>query len=703
MKRKPYPSSMPRQILLTCSLAATVALAACIANAPSNIQRETQASGGAGASFGVGGSNATTTITGPDTSDPHATLGADPPHGAFSGGQRVVVAGKGFTEQVRVWFGDVEADPADVIAINPTQVQVNTPPQDPGEVDLTTQNGDDESTRRTLVAGYTYDPLYADPDNGPIAGGTVIIINGKNGQWDQTFQQARIDQKPCTTIEVLGPDQLRCTVPLGTQGTKSISVTTSSEVLTALDAYTYQDSEDGFKGGLGGDPIAGTLRVLVYDNFSGQPIPAAHVIAGPNLSTGIYQQTDSTGVTLFSGDPLLDAPVTVTATAECHSPISFVDVPVDTVTVYLDPVLTPQCVGSGDPPPGGGNPVQGGLVTGELVWPSVQEFQKGAWVNIPAADAGEERIAYLYLATRNPKLAFSTAPTAMQVDENDPGEIGYGFSFATYPGNHHLYALAGLRNIATNQFTAYAMGVAKGVAVLPGAETASVLIPMDHALDQALSLDATPPAPGAKGPARLDARVVIELAKRAYAIVPSMQKTPLLPLQAPVSFIGLPGLDGDLTGARYITSAEAVTGPTLAAPLSVVSAVATTTTSIPVDVTGFVAIPALQSPAVNTSWDGSNLSVQYPTGGFPADMTVYEILGGGGLMRWLVAVPAAAHAIELPDLSGFADAHLPSGSLLIGVYGARIDDFDYGQIGYVNLRPQGMSAYSLDVFNVHLP
>ena len=39
---------------------------------------------------------------------------------------------------------------------------------------------------------------------------------------------------------------------------------------------------------------------------------------------------------------------------------------------------------------------------------------------------------------------------------------------------------------------------------------------------------------------------------------------------------------------------------------------------------------------------------------------------------------------------------------MIGLYGARIDDFDYGTIGYSNLRPSGMDAYSLDFFNAHL-
>ena len=89
-------------------------------------------------------------------------------------------------------------------------------------------------------------------------------------------------------------------------------------------------------------------------------------------------------------------------------------------------------------------------------------------------------------------------------------------------------------------------------------------------------------------------------------------------------------------------------------------------------------------------------------GGWPADLTVYEITSGGGVWRWIVAVPAAGHSIELPDLTGFPGAHLPPGPAVIGVYGARFDSFDYGQLGYRQLRPWGMTAYGLDYFNTHM-
>jgi hypothetical protein len=674
-------------------------LGACIANAPEGIQRQTD-EGGGGESFGNANQSSSSGVTtGPTTDDPHAVLATDPPHGPFTGGQRVIVVGKGFSPEVKVWFGESEAQ--DVIAINPATIQVTAPPGPPGEVDVIAQNGDDESTRRSLVAGYTYDALYATPDNGPVAGGTVISIFGTGTTWDQDVEEARVDQKPCTTLDVIGPTELRCTVPKGTPGAKSISVITSNDTTTALDAYTYQDSEDGFKGGLGGDPIAGGLRVLVYDNFTGDPLPAAHVVVGDDVSTGLYAQTDETGVVELS-DPLLDNPVTVTAAAECHSPITFADVPVDTVTVYLDPVITPQCAGDGDPPPGGGNPVLSGLVSGELIWPSSQEFQKGPWTNVPPAGPGEKRIAYLYFATRNRNAPFQLASSSFSVDEEDPGELGYGFTITSSPGNRTLYAVAGVLNSSTKAFTAYAFGAIDGVAVFPGEETDQVYIDMDHALDQALTMNATPPAPGPKGPDRLDARVVVELSQRNYAILPGMQKTPFIPLQQSLLFVGLPGLDGALTGTRYIASAAAVTGPSLSAPMSVVSAVATTTTSVPADVTGFVAVPTLDDPPSGGSWDGQNLATSYASGGFPVDMTVYEVTAGGGLWRWIIAVPEADHAVQVPDLSGFDDAHLPAGPVVIRVYGARIDDFDYGTIGYRSLRPSGMDAYSLDFFNALL-
>lgn len=680
-----------------------VALAACITVAPQGIHRETDPGVGGGGIDIPDAAPPDNPLPEASTPDPHAVIGAEPSHGPFAGGQRVLLRGKGFSSKARIWFGETEVDPATVIAIDPSRAQASAPAGKAGPVDLSVQNGSDASTRRTLVGGYTFDALYAAPDSGPVPGGTVIEIIGQGTAWDATTI-ARVDQKPCTTLLVVSPTVLSCTVPPGTPGSKTISVATGSETILVLDAYTYEDSDNGYKGGLSGAAIAGAITVLAYDNYTGVPLPGAHVILGSNIATAIVATTSATGVAAIN-DPTLTGPVTVTIATKCHSPITFVDVPVDKVTAYLDPVLSPACAGMGDPPPVGGKPTTQGTVTGELVWPSIQEFKKGPWSNVPAVKgASEQRTAYLFTAAGEATQAFQLPGPTSALTEMTPGETGYTFAIATTPGNRAFYALAGIEDRSANppKFTAYAMGVVNGVPVLPGSVTDSVFISMAKTLDQALQMDVKTPPPGAKGPDRLRATVSVMLGNDGFAILPAGQKAPLLPIQGLLSFVGVPALDGDLAGSTYVSTARAQTGITGTTPLSVISRVLTTTTSQVVPMNGFVNVPTLVSPDVNGAWDGKHLSTTFPPGGSPIDISVYDIQAGGGIAHWLIAVPKGSNSIEVPDLSGFPDSALPKGPLTIGVYGGRVDGFDYSQLRYRWIRPSGMTAYALDYFSAHL-
>ncbi len=689
---------MRRAFFRSAVVGLVAAVASCIASAPAGLDHHRDASGGAGGEVfqNTNANDAATTGSGGNVPvDPHAVIGATPPHGPFTGGNNVIIAGNGFTTMARVWFGEVEAPGAQ--AIDPNKLQVTAPAHAPGGVDLTVQNGSDASTRRTLPGGYTFDALYADPDSGPVSGGTVVTIYGSGNKWDKDAGvEADIDGKPCISTTVLGPDSLSCVVPKGTPGSKSISVISKSGTVEAFDAYTYQDSENGFKGGLSGKKLAGKLTVLAFDNFTGDAIPGAHVIAGSDLKTGLYKQANDDGVAVFD-DPSLNKPVTVTVTAYCHAPITFVDVPVDTVTVYLDATMTPACAGKGDPPPVGGKPILVGYVEGELVWPHPGEFKKGEWFNVPpTASPDEDRVAFVFFATHDRSKPFTMPSEASAVYETTPGDFGYGFKVYSIPGYQAMYALAGIRNKTKNTFTAYAYGATKGVPVFTGETTSSVVIDMDHALDQKLVIDAKPPGSGPKGPDRLHASVTIEIATSFYAILPNADKTPLLPLQGPVPFVGMPPLDGELTGERYLVATDAVSGAQLQPPLSSVRSTAVTTTSKPVVVDGFVKVPLLATPKEGGQFDGTHLAMTYPKGGFPADLTVYELLGAGSY--WLVIVPKADNTITVPDLSSFEEAGLPPGPLSIGVYGGRVDKYDYGKLTYRQLQPSGMSAYAIDFF-----
>ena len=684
-----------------------LSVGACIAVAPTGIHRQTdQGPDGGGGGLGVGGQGGAPPSNPPpdaDNGDPHAVIGANPSHGPFNGGQRVLVSGKGFTSMARVWFGPNEVDATTTVPVSPNQLQVVVPPGTAGPVDLAVQNGNDASTRRTLPGGYAYDALYAVPDSGPVPGGTVIEIVGQDTQWDATTT-VKIDQKPCTTLTFDSPTHLTCTVPAGTQGAKAISATTGSETIVVLDAYTYADSTNGYKGGLSGSPLAGQLKVLVYDNYSGDAVAGATVIAGSDIATALRATTDMTGVAVLH-DPSLNGPVTVTIAGHCHSPISFVNEPVDTVTAYIDPELSPVCGSSGDPPPVGGKLGTLAQVQGELVWPMVQEFQKGDWNNVPnPIGPNEHKAAYVFVAATDPTQPFQLPDPSTAVTPMSMGGIGYGFSLQPVPGNLELYAVAGIENdmVSPRRFTAYAMGALVGVAALPGQTTDAVYIQMDRALDQTLAMNAMPPAPGPSGPDRLIATVAVGIGPAGnYALLPAGVQMPFLPLQGPVPFVGLPPLGGSLASSTYVATASAVTGPAGLTPRSVIGQMSTTTTSQPLSATGFVGVPVLTAPGANTAWDGMHLTTAFAQGNAPVDITVYDVVSGNGLVHWLVAVPGGSQAVTLPSLSGI-DGALPSGAINIAVYGGRIPGFNYAALLYRQMRPAGWTAYSQDNFSAHL-
>jgi hypothetical protein len=678
--------------------------AACIASSPKGIRRETDQGGEGGSDFNPdqGGAPSSTFVV---DDDPHATIGCEPSHGPFLGGQRVLVRGKGFGGDVRVWFGDVEVDPATLVIVDETRVQVTAPTGTAGPADVTTRNGDDESTARTLPAGYVYDAVYAVPDEGPTSGGTKLEVVGQSTKFDATTV-VKIDNKPCTDIVVQNETTLSCTLPAGSPGSKTLYVKTGEEeAILVLDGYTYEDSDNGFKGGLSGDPLAGKLKVLVYDNYSGDAIPGAVAIVGTDISSALLGIADDAGVVLFD-DPSLDAPRTVTIAAKCHSPTTFVDVPVGVVTVYLDPVLTPACAAQGDPPPVGGKSIFSGYVTGELVWDGGVEFKKAPWNNVPDAIGPNEKVAaYVLPANSDPTGLFQLPPESYRVTEDSPGDIGYEFGVPIVAGNRALYALAGIedRTVYPPKFTAYAMGVVKGVPVVPDELTGNVYIEMTKTLDQALTLDIDGPTPGPKGPDRLRATVSVQLGNDGFALLPIGQKTPLLPFEGLLPFVGVPSLDAQLYGSTFYSTARAATGQVASAPLSVVSKVLSTSTAEPVPVKGFVGPPTLTSPDINAVWDGTHLACQFGAGA-PVELSVYDITSNNGLVHWLIVVPQGAHDIEVPDLSQFVaeDAALPPGPIIISLTGARYENLDYGKLLYRHIRPVGMAAYSIDTFSAHI-
>ncbi len=676
----------------------------CLARGQGTLHRQTSDDAGPSIDFDAGTiSDAAGEL--PPT-DPHAVLGVDPPHGPFNGGQLAMVRGNGFTSDARVWFGSTEVPKSDVVPIDPGRVQVVVPPGKAGAVDVSVQNGSDTSTRGTLTGGYTYDSFYADPASGPTSGGTLVTLHGDGTKWDQGTD-VRIDLKPCQNISVKSPTEITCSTPPDTPGAKTVRVTTSNGTSTdVLEAFTYGNSDNGFKGGMSGAPLKDHLEVLVLGDYTGNAIPGATVIAGDDLATAKVQHTDSAGVAQFQASGL-GPKRSVTVAMKCFQPQTFVDVPVDTLTVYLDPVLAPSCASQGDPPPVGGTPGYAAGISGQLIWTGGQEFQKAGWTNVPKPKSSDEKlVAYVLPLRGDPTQAFQLPPVSQAVTPQASGDVGYAYSLSTSPGNRSLYAVAGIENDALSppQFFAYAMGLVKGVAAKPGLTTTNVYIPMDVPLDHAMKIDVKPPQTTPRGPDRVRAGVAVRVGELGYATLPGGQVTRLLPVSSAFDIVGVPPLVGSLAGTQYISTALAGTGATNTTPLSVIGAVLSTTTDQTVNLDGFVEIPKLTQPPGNSGWNAQDLAVDWLPGGASVDLTVYDIESGAGLVDWTVIAPGSDKSVHLPDLASLSSdlgfGVIP-GPVSITVSAAHINSFDYGTLTYHQVGKYGWDAYARDVFNAH--
>jgi hypothetical protein len=634
--------------------------------------------------------------------DPHALIGVDPSHGPFNGGQARIVRGNGFGNGLRVWFGATEIASQDIIPVDPSRAQVVVPPGPAGRVDVKAQMGSDTSTARVLADAYLYESFYGEPGTGGTAGGTLVHWFGQGTAWgaDTTVT---IDDKPCEPVQVVSPTEITCTTSAAPAGAKSVHIGTTSEGSTVRDAFVFADTDDGYAGGLSGAKLTNRLKVLVYNGYSGLPVTGAYVLAGSDANSGLTKFTDSAGLALFS-DPSLGPTRSVTIAAKCYQPITFVDVPVDVVTAYITPVLSPACTPAGDPPATGGRGIAPSTLKGELVWGVDGEFRSLAWKNIPAPGPTEKAVAYVFRLTGDPSAAFGFPPAADGVHPDTAGgKVGFPFTMTTSQGNLTLYALAGIedRSTTTPKFTAYAMGVVRGVAAALGQTTSDIFIPIDLRLDHAVSLVAKTPAPGIRGPDRARFSVSVEVERGGFAVFPSGNSSLTLPVDRTLAFVGVPPLTGPLATGRYVAGGLAATGPSFTTPLSQVGRVASTAESIGMG--EFLSVPVLEYPAFGGSWDGQRLAFDFAPGGGTIDLTVLQVQSGAGLVTWTVVVPGGgAQMVPLPDLrSAIPDGALVPGNLSIQVLGGHLEGFDYGALRYGQLSPSGLDAYAMDVFPAH--
>jgi hypothetical protein len=674
----------------TAWVAALFTAAACLPGSGPALNPH-QDDGGPPPAIGLGGDGGL--LGDVDLGDPFAITGLQPSHGPWTGGTRTSIAGRGFSSSLEVWIGPALLASSEVFASSPTRVSVVTPQGSPGPADVRIRNAA-SGQERTLPDGFYYDAFAVTPNSGATSGGTRIALRGNGTRWT-SLSSVSVGGQPCAAFTFGDNADLACTTPPGSPGSQDVTVTNADGTSDqARDAFLYSDSPDGYRGGLYGGALTGDLQVLAFDSLAGTPLAGGKAIAGSNPATAVIGTFDASGAAHLRG-PTLVGKTTVTVAAKCHQPMTFVDVPVDTVTAYLAPELDSSCAGD---PPSTGNyyAVRGGEIDGELVWTGGIEFERAPWKGVPMPIGSERQVAYVLTTSSSPLQAFQLPPAANATTPNSDGLLGYTYSLTTQPGDQSVYALAGLEDRSVNpvRFEPYVIGVARGVLVQPGAKTVGVDIPMTTLLDHAVSVAPKPPTATPRGPDRLISTLAINVGGNQFAALPQGSSTALLPLSGNVYFIGAPSLDGTLASALYDLTGQAVTGPNGDRPLSVVTRIETTDANGPVTVGGFFPIPSLLQPSTGT-WNGAHVALQASG---PIDLAVVNVSSANGLVVWQIVSPGSNLSFDLPDLAQVPGvATLIRGPITTTFSVARVDGFNYGRLVSGQLKTSAWNAYAQDV------
>lgn len=625
----------------------------------------------------------------PDSELGQALLGVEPSRGPFSGEQTAVLRGRGFTSEVRVWFGSEELSTDRIIALGPQRVQIQVPPGAAGMVDVATQIGTDASSRRSLPEGYTYESFYLSPSFGPLNGGTLVTLVGDSNDWTEATS-VTIDGATCEFVELRQSSEaiqeLDCRTPPGTAGRKVVSVEASSgERESVNSAFQYLDSAAELEGSLSGEPLDGEFEVRVLNSLTAEELEGALVVLDAPVNESVAgepsashtQRTDSDGRAVFQ-DAGLNGPVSVTVAMRCMNPITLIDVPVSQATIFVEPVISLDCIPPDPelPTSRGTSAPQRRTLNGELAFGFGVEFKRGGWINVPAPELpGEIQTAYVGELSSSSRAQFQLPSTIRATTPQDGGTLGYNFSYDTSStGNVTLYALAGLENRESDRkFTPYVMGVLKGVSPVDNDER--LFIPMNITLDHSLELQVQAPAATQRGPDRVNIGVSLQLGRSGFLPLPNLQRDALLPLGSPIRFVGVPQLFGPLQGAEYVASVRAVSGTEAEFPWSQLESLATRSADPVLSAGDFVPVPVMVEPTSNGLWAGDRLAVEFAEGQSSVDLLRFRLVSAAGTVSWTVIAPGDRRALALPELP--ADSGLPPGRISVQVSAARIVDFNY--------------------------
>ncbi|MBZ5647086.1 MAG: IPT/TIG domain-containing protein [Acidobacteriia bacterium] len=151
-------------------------------------------------------------------------------------GTLVTLNGTGFQNGAKVSFGGVAA--TQVNFVSSSQISAVAPNHAAGAVDVVVTNADGQVI--TLPAAFSYVPLTISslqPNSGPVAGQTSVIINGTSFQPNATVTFGGV---AALAVSVVTSNEITAVTPAGAAGAVDVVVKNpSGETATATAAFTY--------------------------------------------------------------------------------------------------------------------------------------------------------------------------------------------------------------------------------------------------------------------------------------------------------------------------------------------------------------------------------------------------------------------------------------------------------------------------------
>ena len=619
-----------------------------------------------------------------------AVTGVKPPHGPFVGGTEAYISGGGFDKSASVKIGGVSVSSTKITLVSPQALKIVTPAGKVGaaDVEVTLSKG---AKKATLSGGFTYDPVYLDPDSGPVAGGTLVTVH-TNGVPLTSTTTMTLGGKAMTGLSLVSASTMRALAPkTDLTGPAPLVITSGSNQTTVKDAYTYYQTSNPRNGGLGGGPLKGTLTITVLNTFDRSVVPGARIVVQKERTLTLTATADGTGTAVFS-DIRLTGDVSVSAGTKNFESASILAFDARDVTLFLTPLPRPQ---PGPLPPG----QSPGLIRGALMFGGATGVGDPNWKLVPEPK-GKDQIKRAYVYTTVPSMAWG-APSLGSgtiVDFAADGSKAWEYTLYGRTGGMAVYAVAGIYNKQSYTFQPYVMGLTRGVVVGPGdTATANIKVTMPLTEKVTVGLKDAP-----AGLPRYQVRLAIDLGADGLLMRPDSEvKSDGVP--ATLAFGRLPAFNHQgLIDATYTVEVQLSTNhKTSELPLSV----ATEKMKLPkggeILVDKFLGPPLQVKPGPGGKIQGNNLGWTYSGG--TSSLNVVILRKTDQTPVWRLYSPGNVTLAKLPDPKTVGLPAWPSGPLVWVQYLAHLPGFSFNNFTYSHLSTRYWDRYSYDIFSIEGP